>query len=380
MTVRLTQAPPHAVVEAVTAALATVDDGARCTVFLADHRLDELRPVGAGSAAPAPRIEGTEHGRCFAAQQVLGGGDRPLLVPVSAHGDRLGVLEIRSGEPGEPGYPAEGGQEGAVRALGAPLGQALLAADRVTDVYRKVRRGRSLTLSAELQWDLLPGRSLDAGYAVVAGQLEPAYSVVGDVYDWAADATGLTAVLVDGAGQGVEASGNAAFAVAALRNARREGAGVADMARMADQALHARHRGELFSSAVLLHYDPARGALDVVVAGAGTLLHVGRRGVRLLDLDRDPPLGAEEEYPYRAVTVPLAAGERIVVAGDGIWDAQVGGEVFGRGLAALVHSLRLLGPGEVVRALVRELGIFHGDHPQQDDAVVLCLDTGGGTR
>jgi len=370
----LAAAQPHALMPALRDALRAADGSARCGLLLADYRLDELRRFG--DDGPDLPIEGTEHGRCFAAQRVLPlAAPDTLVAPVSSRGDRIGVLELHLA-----GLTADGetGTDGA-RRLGQLLGHALLATDRVSDVYRTVRRGRSLTLSAEMQWDLLPGRSLDTGYAGIAAQLEPAYSVVGDAYDWAVEARGLTALLVDGAGAGVAASSNAAFTVAALRNARREGADLAGMARLADQALHARHGGTLFASTILLRLDAATLMLEVVVAGAGTLLHVGRRGVRVLDVERDPPLGAEEDYPYRpAARVPLEPGDRVLVVSDGLADAQIQTELFGARLPALLQGFRLLGAAEVVRALVRELRTFHDGQPQQDDAVVLCLDVSGG--
>jgi serine phosphatase RsbU (regulator of sigma subunit) len=346
----------------------------RCTLYLADYRLEELRGYGDGATAHVP-IEGTVHGRCFAAQSVLPLPSAPgtIVVPVSWRGDRLGVLELRLPRPDD----AELEDVEGAHVLGGLIAQTLLAAARVTDVYRVVRRGRSLTLSAEMQWDLLPGRSLHAGYAEVAGLLEPAYSVVGDAYDWAVDRSGLVAVMVDGAGAGLQAADNVVLTVAALRNARREGVDLAGMARMADQALYSRHGGALFSSAVLVRLDPAASILEVVTAGAGTVLHVGRRGVRTLDVDRDPPLGAEEDYPYRATTVPVHRGDRIVLLSDGLTDAQVKGVVYGASLSAMVHELRLLRAPEVVRTIVRGLRTFHDGEPQQDDAVVLCLDVSG---
>ncbi len=53
---------------------------------------------------------------------------------------------------------------------------ALRAADRDTDRYSAARRRARLTMAAELQWDLLPGRSLGDDRFLVAGQLEPAYA------------------------------------------------------------------------------------------------------------------------------------------------------------------------------------------------------------
>lgn len=373
---RLVAAPPQELTAAATTAL-RLAGGAGCTLYLADYRLDDLRPVGGGPALP---IDGSGHGRCYAAQRLVRLEDGVLLAPVTVRGDRLGVLELRTAPDG--GDSGDGDGDGlaadGARRLGDLLGQALLATDRITDVYRTVRRGRSMTLSAEIQWELLPGRALDAGFAVVAGQLEPAYSVVGDVYDWALDAAGLTAALVDGSGAGARAATTTALAVAALRNARREGADLVGMARMADQALHARFAGAAFTSTVLLGLDAAAGAVRILAAGSGTVVHVGRRTVRVLDLERDPPLGAEEDFPYRITrTLPVAPGDRVVVLSDGITDAQVRDGVFGAGLTGLVNGLRLLDAAGVVRALIRELRAFHAGDPLRDDAVVLCLDVTG---
>jgi len=403
--VRLPAAAPHRLLEAVADAVRTQAPGARCRLLLADHRMDVLRSAD-GVEVP---VDGDAPGRCFAAQRPAlardGAGPRSddaLLAPVSLHGDRIGVLEVAPGLA----VPDDAAALDGVRALGELLGQALLAADLVTDAYRVLRRGRSLTLSAEMQWDLLPGRSLDAGFVAVAAQLEPAYSVVGDAYDWAVDGEGLTAVLVDGAGPGWDetadgapadgaladgapagrgpgsggtaVSGAAALAVAALRNGRREGVDLAGLARLADAALHARHAGRVVTSAVLLRLRPdaARVRLEAIGAGGGTVLHAGRHGVRVLDLGSDPPFGAEEDYPYRvAAALALDPGDRVVAVSDGLASAPgAGDEPFAAGLADLLPQLRLLGAAELVRAVIRGLRQAHDGRPLQDDAVVLCLD------
>jgi serine phosphatase RsbU (regulator of sigma subunit) len=377
--VGLAACPPYALVTTLTAVLEEADPDARCEVYLADYRLEELRPVTVGGrsqlglAGPV-RVEGTELGRCFATQRAARSAADPSLglAPVSLRGDRLGVLAVHA-----PALLAPDAEDEALAFLdriGQLLGQALLAADLVTDAFRVARRGTSLTLAAEIQWDRLPGRSLDAGYATIAGQLEPAYSVVGDAYDWVADPDGLSAVLVDGSGYGTHAAGNASFTISAVRNGRREGADLPGMARLADQALHAQHGGAMFASAVLLDLDPAGGRLDLIVAGAGLVLIADRHSARRLRTERHPPLGAEEDYPYRAQRIRVRAGERVVLASDGLIDAQVDEAVFGETLERLVQNYRLLGSAELVRAVIRDFKTFHASRRQQDDAVVLCLD------
>jgi hypothetical protein len=389
---RLAAAPPYALQEAAEAALRAIDPDARCLMYLVDYRIEELRPLDWRAGRDSVRVDGSRIGQCFASQQVLragvvdpddggsgddlqgprAGGDpagESVIAPISVRGDRLGALVVS----GETLIRDADVLDGIAR-LATAVGHALLVADRVTDVYRVARRGRSLTLSAEIQWSLLPGRSLNAGYASIAGQLEPAYSVVGDAYDWVADATGLSALVVDGAGYGTQASDNAAFTIAAARNARREGADLAGQARLTDQALHARHGGEQFASAVLFELDPRSGMIDVIAAGAGVVLVAGRGGVRRLPTRPQPPLGTEEEYPYRSDAFAVAPGDRIVVASDGLVDAQVSRLSFGERLDRLIHGYRLLGSAELVRAVIRELRSFHDGSPQADDAVILCVD------
>ncbi|MDT0478188.1 hypothetical protein RM863_39385, partial [Streptomyces sp. DSM 41014] len=67
----------------------------------------------------------------------------------------------------------------------------ILVAERDTDVYQRARRTTRLTLAAEMQWQLLPARACTAAEFAIGAQLEPAYSIHGDNFDWAADADEL---------------------------------------------------------------------------------------------------------------------------------------------------------------------------------------------
>lgn len=165
-------------------------------------------------------LEASDLGRVFVTQRPgrPAGDHGTIVAPVTVRGDRLGVLELTSAGPLT--YPDDAPDQ--LLPVATLLGQALLAAEQVTDVYRTARRAGSLSLAAEIQWDKLPGRSLDVGYATVAAQLEPARHVVGDAYDWVVDRSGLSALLVDGSGYGMHAAGNTAFTISAVRNARRE--------------------------------------------------------------------------------------------------------------------------------------------------------------
>ena len=53
-----------------------------------------------------------------------------------------------------------------------------------------------------MQWDLLPGRSRIRPSFSLAGQLEPAYAVCGDHFDWAVNGDWLTVTALNGMGNG----------------------------------------------------------------------------------------------------------------------------------------------------------------------------------
>ena len=121
-----------------------------------------------------------------------------------------------------------------------------MVAERDTDRYQQARRATRLTLAAETQWQLLPGRSSRRREYALGAQLEPAYAIRGDGYDWAATGTGLALTVVNGMGEGIGGGAADILAVNALRNARRAGIGLADQAALADQAVYAQHRGESY--------------------------------------------------------------------------------------------------------------------------------------
>ncbi len=77
-------------------------------------------------------------------------------------------------------------------------------AERDTDVFVQARRKDRLTLAAEMQWQLLPGRAFSLPEYDLAAQLEPAYAIFGDNYDWSATADRLMLYVTNGMGEGME--------------------------------------------------------------------------------------------------------------------------------------------------------------------------------
>jgi hypothetical protein len=174
-------------------------------------------------------------------------------LPVSLGAERFGVLDVRLAAEPSPALVTELGR------VAMALAFALAAAGRATDEVELVRRGRPLSLPAEIQWELLPRLALEAPEYVVAGTLEPAYEVGGDTFDYAAQPEGLTVSVTDAMGHGLQAALLAGLAVAALRNARRGRAGLLEQADHANRALHAQFGGERFVTGQVLRLDVPGG-------------------------------------------------------------------------------------------------------------------------
>jgi len=132
--------------------------------------------------------------------------------------------------------------------IAASVARSIRLADTATDIYRELRRRKRLTIAAELQWDLLPGRTCESGEFALAGQLEPAYTVSGDNFDWSLSEKYLTLSVSNGMASGIAAALLTQLTVNALRNARRSGAGPAEAAELANEIVYSQYGGTQHSS------------------------------------------------------------------------------------------------------------------------------------
>ncbi|MFP8887306.1 PP2C family protein-serine/threonine phosphatase [Streptomyces mangrovi] len=376
----LRDAAPHALLDALRASLARHFGALTVDLLMADYGTTILQPVG---SLPYPTdpfpVHSTEPGRAFASQQPRLSPDEhagtvTAHLPVTVRGDRLGVLSVTL--PGEGASPEALGE---LRQLCEALGREVLVADHSTDVYLKARRAERLTLAAEMQWQLLPGRSCSGPEYELGAQLEPAYAVFGDNFDWSVSADHLTVTLTDGMGEGVDAALLTNLALSALRNARRAGLDLVGQAVLADQAVYGQHRGAAHVSVLLLRIHLATGRLEAVDAGSPRIWRLRGGAVEPVELEAQLPLGMFEDTPYAVQHFRIEAGDRLLFASDGVYEvASPSGERFGeRALARAMTSTRLLPPSQVPRAVLGELARHRGEPPADDDAMVVCLDWHG---
>lgn len=375
----LRTAAPHQLLDAVSEVLRERYAADSVELFMADYGLTVLQPVSVLPHTLEPvSVHNSPAGRAFGAQEPhlegLREGRVRVHLPVTVRGDRLGVLSVTL--PGEE-HARECLAE--LADIAEVLAHEVVVAERDTDLYLQARRKDRLTLAAEMQWQLLPGRSCARPEYELGAQLEPAYAIFGDNFDWSATADRLVLYVSNGMGEGIEAALLTNLAINALRNARRAGIPLADQAALADQAVYAHYRGRCYLSVLMFDFDLATGRARVVDAGSPQMMRLRGGTVERVPFEAQLPLGMFEETDYIAQDFHVEPGDRLIFVSDGVYAvASPGGEAYGdAALARAILSTRLLPAAEVPRAVLRELTGYRGRSTPKDDALVVCLDWRG---
>lgn len=365
----LRAAAPDRLPEVVAEHLRRTFAAGRVEVLLADLTLTGLWPlIEPDGPAGGPLVQ-----RCFGSQRPVvdtAMGAMRVHLPVSVWGERVGVLLL------DTALPSDGELVQQLGLVADELAVALRAADRDTDRYHGVRRRARLTMAAELQWDLLPGRSLGDERFLVAGQLEPAYAVNGDHFDWSVTGDRLTVTVLNGFGDGLKAALLTTAAVNAMRNARRSGAGIVEQAELASDAVWSVNGGAAHAATLLLEIDLVHGTVEAVDAGSPKAMIAREGETHPVSLEQQLPLGMFAEIRYETQSFLLQPGDRLLVVSDGVHAAAPEGRAaYGElGLLNALRRTRMQPATEAVGTVIRGLQDYHSGSDLADDAVALCLD------
>jgi serine phosphatase RsbU (regulator of sigma subunit) len=292
-----------------------------------------------------------------------------LYAPVTQRGETIGVLELLLDGPVEPAVVRS------VSQAAHALAYVVIADRRYSDLYEWGQRTTPLILAAEIQRRLLPASyTCEAGQFSMSGWLVPANEAGGDTFDYILDRDALHLSVTDAMGHGVEAAQLATLAVGSLRNSRRRGAGVVEMAKAASRAVDEHGGHDQFVTGQVLRLVLASGALEIVNAGHVNPLLVRDGVVENLALDADPPFGIRPEMPYQLQYRQLEPGDRLVLLTDGMYERNAEAAQIEKLLATLAD----LHPREAVQVLTAAV-LQATEGNVLDDATALVLDWYGGT-
>ncbi|WP_328616987.1 serine/threonine-protein phosphatase [Amycolatopsis sp. NBC_00355] len=374
--------------------LATADDlptliddvtslvGMSAELYLVDLGQRELHPVRP-QGGPALSVDATLAGRAFARIEIVvaPGESGPAVVwlPVLDGTERLGALRITLAADADPHDKT---LRGNCWTLAGQISHLVLSKQLYSDLFHRVRRGRPLSVAAELLWQLLPPKVFATDRVVIAAAMEPYDEVGGDGFDYAVDGNRASVAIFDSVGHDLHAGLITSMALAATRNARRGGAGLITATELADHTIAAHRPADSMSyaTAFLAHLDLDTGELHYLNAGhPPPAVLRGGRVVRLLDTVSRTPLGLGEFQKREPVVQreQLEPGDRVLFYTDGVTEARSPqGEQFGLDrLADLTerHEAAGLPAPETLRRVVRAV-LDHQDGRLQDDATLLMLE------
>ncbi len=234
-----------------------------------------------------------------------------------------------------------------------------------------------LRVASDIQRGLMPDTVPDVpGYVFHAYQ-EQTRMVGGDLYDVAVRRDGRAYFLqADVAGKGVGAALMAANILSAFRILNdAEVFPVEQAVERVSRHMFASTPDVQFATVFLALLDPSRHRVEYVNAGHHPPMLVHRDGTLEYLSSGHLPVGVLEDYHWRAKSVPLARGDRLLIFTDGVPDAENEEQAqYGmKRLEAYARAHASLPPKEFVSGLLEDLDHFMGDAPQADDLTLLLV-------
>jgi serine phosphatase RsbU (regulator of sigma subunit) len=248
---------------------------------------------------------------------------------------------------------------------------------RAAEVQLAVNKAH-IDIARRIQQSLLPDDPLSVPGMRFAGRCIPATEVGGDYFGYfAAGDSGVDCLIGDVSGHGVGAALMMAAARTTFMGARLVEEGAAAILSKLNALLHDDlDRADLFMTATCTTFDAATRALRYANAGhppalllrAGTSQCVPLRTSGIV-------LGLQDDVRFDEVTLPMNAGDVVVLYTDGITETcSADGEFFGaRSLEEAIVSNSHLEPEAIIDAVFAVLERFSAGRAYDDDCTIVVM-------
>jgi serine phosphatase RsbU (regulator of sigma subunit) len=235
---------------------------------------------------------------------------------------------------------------------------------------------QELTIARQIQTSLLPSAAPDLPQLEIAALTMPARQVSGDYFQYLPMPNGQLGIAVgDVSGKGIPAAMLMAVITTALRDEVARHARPADLLNALNARLLERLKASHVNSALLVGiFDPPTRLLEI--ANGGMIQPYLRDGREWTFVPAGGyPLGVSERMAYQARTVAFSPGALLLIASDGVVEAQnPAGELYGfERLEALLYGLPsgISAQGVIDRILDAVWQHLEGEEPQDDLTMVV---------
>lgn len=308
-----------------------------------------------------------------------------LTIPLLSFDDELvGVAQVLN----KRGSAFSAADEPLAEALAAQAAVAIKRARLVEDQLLKRKMERDLEVARVIQQATIPKviprmRGFD-----IAAWNQPADETGGDCYDIVplsmdgdGGASRVLLMLADATGHGIGPALLATGMRAMLRMAARLSADLPDIARQLNEQLCEDMPQGKFITAWLGTLDAKAAALTAFSGGQGPILYLhGTSGdADVMDADTIPFGLMCEGFSVPVREMILAAGDVVIIASDGIFEAMNDrDEQFGLDRAvASIRQARTGSAQQIIAHLMNAVRAFAQDTPPKDDQTVIVLKRDG---
>jgi sigma-B regulation protein RsbU (phosphoserine phosphatase) len=231
-------------------------------------------------------------------------------------------------------------------------------------------------LAYQIQINLLPTAPPEVPGYDIAGTSIPAQTVGGDYYDYIETASGDWAIcLGDVSGKGLPASLLMANLQATLRGQTLVESEVRERIERANKLMHRSTDVEKFATLFYGMLKVKAHEFTFVNAGHEPALVFQASGEMKRLESGGLALGIIEDFPYAQETVPLAAGDTMVIYSDGVPDAtNISEENFGmERLTSVIEKHKREPASILVDHIVGAVTTHTGEAAQMDDVTVVVV-------
>ena len=352
---------PTSVHDAISQTLESLDGVSKVDLWLADMSYTELLLMGSTERVS---VDGTVVGRCFDRRELVE-TSKKLMIPIDSLGRTLGVLEV---------YGSNLVLKSQAEAVSTVVADRILALKGHTDIVEKIRGAARLDVAATIQHGLTPIPSYQDAAVEIGGQIEPAYEVAGDGFDYAVNEGVIDMALFDAVGHGLRATLLTTLTLGTYRLHRRRGADLIEISDEIERTIESSARDSEFVTGLLGRLDLTDHRFEIT--NAGHLPPVLIRDGRAIDVDLTPalPYGLERRA-HEQRHVSLQPGDAMYFFSDGIVEAR-GSERAEYGTERMITALegleRDVVPIPLICRRLLDSVVAHSGR-LQDDATILGL-------
>lgn len=343
-------------------------------VFVSRHIIDEV----AGRAKPVLVLDAALDERFAGADSIVASGVRSVLAaPLTDASGTLGLIALCS---------RASVRQFSDQDLDMLMSLASAAVLRVRNVAlaeeaaaRKVLE-HELSIAHDIQMAMLPRERPERPEVAVAGRLQPAQSVGGDLYDFVLDGDRVWFIVGDVAGKGVAAALYMAVAKTLFRATTAGSTCVQDVVSRMNRELSRDNELQTFVTAVIGSLDLTSGEVAIIDAGhVPVLVADGGGRVRTAELTKCLTLGVLADHAYVESRFRLAPGSTLFLYSDGVTDARNGAGVqFGADrLVQALAACAAQGPDAIVNGVAAAINRFESGAPPEDDVTMLAVQYRG---